>query len=1293
MAWLSKGVEALVEKLKAGTAEFDVVVIGSGYGGAVAACRLAEAGYRVCVLERGEEYLPGEFPNDVSNLPRHIRLQRADRAGVIGSRRGLFDIRLHGTVTTLVGSALGGTSQINANVALEADPASFTSHWPKALANGIDAAYYSKVKDMLGAAPYPADRPRTKAKELEKLKWPLRLRGHWRTRFFEPPLAVNYEDHTSADGVPRRKCTGCGDCVTGCNVGAKNTLTMNYLPRARRHGACFYTGATVLAVDPRARGTATVYFTYTDYDTSRLEWGQPLPVGEEAGIFALTAKFVVLAAGAIGSTEILLRSRDLGFVAPLSKLGKRFSGNGDGLHFGFDQRREVNAVGWGAGRTDGTPPGPSIVGALEVSAGPRERVLIEDGIVPGALVHAAHELLTTAGFFARLGLWRLKRRPRGRDPLARYDDALRRSQVYLAMGHDSASGVFCPKNGGAYVTWDDVASEAFVKRQEELIRVSEKWRLRATYLRNPALQPLPEALRGLAPDQELQGMTVVVHPLGGCPMGDDAASGVVDHLGAMFDGAGSTYGSLYVWDGSIVPGSIGANPFLTIAALAERAVEHVVRQRRDAGNRSQERLPPLPVIEPIKIEPQETVLRLKETMRGKLRLAGTDKSVDAALHLDTPARDLAKFLESTSDRIVRGMSGRLECPALNGAPLRVLDGTMELFGREPRSWIGKILGTLRALRTWYRKRGRVEVRQYLKDMGSGKASAGGWGSIGKLLKGMAVLAYHAGEVRNMRYRLALRDSAGVSYELRGEKTVRFALDSNVWDSLLDLPIVLERDGKRVADGQLRLDLLSLSEEDLPQIEGPVDLPNALSHLVGLPLLFLRVMLKLHLWDFRAPDYREAAQEKPSLVVDSVKFPEGIDLPGEVHRIKAARGSIPGEGDIELRLTRFRRDWPAGGADARGTPVLLLHGYAQSSRAFAAPMLREDLIRHLLARNFDVWLLDYRTSTALPTVTEQCLLDDVARHDIPAAVNHILRETGDPNGRILAFGHCMGAATLAMSLLAGWLKHENGQPKIAAAIFSQVPPFIVGGYYSQYRRQLAAFGRNVLGLRHVNLAADSSAGPWEKLMDRVFATLPVSVEDEPYGERRIDDCRCIARTEPRTDIATCKRVSGIIGPLYLHENIKQTHDYLHEWFGLGSISILAHVGKFFEYERLVSADGANFYVTDANIRSHLQLPIALLHGDSNQVFNYESAERSRDEINRVLGPDACRLLEIGGNRHYAHFDCLIGDEAYRDVYPAVSNFLLEQIKPVRPSPGRRHDDPEPFPYRPAPQDRPGPRLDA
>ncbi len=347
---------------------------------------------------------------------------------------------------------------------------------------------------------------------------------------------------------------------------------------------------------------------------------------------------------------------------------------------------------------------------------------------------------------------------------------------------------------------------------------------------------------------------------------------------------------------------------------------------------------------------------------------------------------------------------------------------MELFAREPRGRLEKMRGTWRALRTWYEKRGRVEIGQFFNDLKSRKSGGVNLAFVLKLMKGMLVLAYHASEVRKLRYELTLRGEADAMYTLRGEKTVRFAVNSNVWDSLLDLPVVIERDDRVVAQGAFRLDLLSLSEEDMPQIDGTVDLPNALSHLAGLPLLFLRVMIKLHLWDFRAPDYR-APQAIPRFVA-SVEFPKGSGLSGEPHRIKAGAGSLGDEGEtIDLRLTRFRREWLAGGADARGMPVLLLHGYAQSSRAFAAPKLSEDLIRHLLARNFDVWLLDYRTSTALPTVHEQCLLDDVARYDIPAAVDYILKANGRPDGQVLALGHCMGAATLAMSLLAGWLKHE------------------------------------------------------------------------------------------------------------------------------------------------------------------------------------------------------------------------------------------------------------------------------
>src|SRR4029077_20666675 len=147
-------------------------------------------------------------------------------------------------------NALGGGSQINANVALRADPALLReAPWPQALRAGADplARFYTRVEHMLGVAPYPD--PCRKADELRRLEAPLnrllRQRGSQAQAIFaRPPLAVSYQTGDNIHGVAQSGCSGCGDCVTGCNVGAKNTLTMNYLPEAWRHGARLFTGAT-----------------------------------------------------------------------------------------------------------------------------------------------------------------------------------------------------------------------------------------------------------------------------------------------------------------------------------------------------------------------------------------------------------------------------------------------------------------------------------------------------------------------------------------------------------------------------------------------------------------------------------------------------------------------------------------------------------------------------------------------------------------------------------------------------------------------------------------------------------------------------------------------------------------------------------------------------------------------------------------------------------------------------------------------------------------------------------------
>jgi pimeloyl-ACP methyl ester carboxylesterase len=385
----------------------------------------------------------------------------------------------------------------------------------------------------------------------------------------------------------------------------------------------------------------------------------------------------------------------------------------------------------------------------------------------------------------------------------------------------------------------------------------------------------------------------------------------------------------------------------------------------------------------------------------------------------------------------------------------------------------------------------------------------------------------------------------------------------------------------------------------------------------------------------------------------------FEVPGDLkssgqRRVSGTEESIP------LVLTRISPPPKVGQAHEYRTPVLLLHGFAQSSRAFVAEPLEEDLVRHLLKHDFDVWLLDYRLSTALPSARRQYTLDHVAEHDIPEAVDRILSVAGrkdngwPPPGtedgarpQVLVFGHCMGSATVAMSMLSGMLQYrEDGARKIGALVLSQVPPLVVGGIYSQWRRQLAAVIRDVLGVDGVNLAADDGASALEVMADRLFATLPFA-EDE-YCPHEYD------RAEPQTGIATCKRVSGIIGPLYRHVNVQKTHGILHQYFGWGSVSVFAQIGKVFEYERLVSADGVNHYVTDARLKKYMDLPVAFLHGTENKVFDPLSAERSLKRL-RELHANSDRYREIPA-KGYAHFDCLIGDRAHIDVFPQVSAFL-------------------------------------
>ena len=314
---------------------YTVVVVGSGYGGGIAASRLSRAGQKVCLLERGKERQPGEFPETEHEVAAEVQADTPE--GRINARNGLYDMRFYDDINVLVGNGLGGTSLINANVSIRPDPRLFADkRWPEALRADVDTLLkegYERAAEMLKPSSVPEQVKLAKLRAMQKSA--AAMKAPWRrlelnVTFDKLPGDMNHV------GVAQPPCIQCGDCVSGCNHGAKNTTLMNYLPDAVNHGAEIYTEVEVRRISRSADGTYAVH--YRILDARRESFDAP----EES----ITADVVILAAGTLGSTEILLRSRDAGLPAS-PRVGEGFTGNGDVLGFAYNCDERINGVGWG----------------------------------------------------------------------------------------------------------------------------------------------------------------------------------------------------------------------------------------------------------------------------------------------------------------------------------------------------------------------------------------------------------------------------------------------------------------------------------------------------------------------------------------------------------------------------------------------------------------------------------------------------------------------------------------------------------------------------------------------------------------------------------------------------------------------------------------------------------------------------------------------------------------------------------------------------------------------------------
>jgi cholesterol oxidase len=553
--------------------DYDTIIVGSGFGGSVTAFRLAEAGRRVCLLERGKPYPPGSFPRSPEAMQRNFW---DPSEGMYG----LFSLWSFSGLGAIVSSGLGGGSLIYANVMLRKDERWFVHEesgaggrefWP--VTREDLEPHYDRAEAMLGANRYPvehepyASTPRTReftdAAERLGMDWqlpPLAISFGNHGQVPQPGVLLDEGEHGNLHGRRRYACRLVGECDVGCNFGSKNSLDYNYLSRAVRHGLELRTLHEVRGVRPLDHGWAV---DYVKHDLSREGRRQDSQDPAILPILTMTADRVVLAAGTFGSTYLLLRSaHSLRNVSP--QLGRGFSGNGDLL--GFALRATKRTDQGSIPRVMDGSRGPVITAAVRLAddadgvasvgrgayiedAGYPEFVnwMLEVVDAPGALLQW---LPILRNIFAR---W-IGPKP-DTDMSAEVSRLLGSTALssgllpLLGMGRDMPDGVMHLVNDKLEIDWTVKSSQAYFERvRGEMRRIAGE--LGASFVDNPTWH---------------LGRVMTVHPLGGCSMGRTPDEGVVDAWGRVFGSDG-----LYVADGAVMPGPVGANPSLTIAALADR---------------------------------------------------------------------------------------------------------------------------------------------------------------------------------------------------------------------------------------------------------------------------------------------------------------------------------------------------------------------------------------------------------------------------------------------------------------------------------------------------------------------------------------------------------------------------------------------------------------------------------------------------------------------------------------------------------------------------------------------------
>ncbi|MFC4605964.1 GMC oxidoreductase [Rhodococcus kronopolitis] len=512
--------------------DYDVIVVGSGFGGSVAALRLTEKGYKVGVLEAGRRFADHELPKTNWRVSRYFW---APQLGMYGLQR----LHLLPDVLVVAGAGVGGGSLNYANTLYQPPKRFFEdpqwghiTDWQAEL-----APYYEQATRMLGVRMNPRITPsdRIMREVAEEMGVGETFTATPVGVFFGQPGMSAPDPYFGGKGPERTGCTECGSCMTGCRVGAKNTLVKNYLYLAERAGAVVHPLTTVREIRPRAGG---------GYEVRTRRTG-----GVHRRETVLTADQVVVAAGTFGTQRLLLEMRESGALPRLSgRLGSVVRTNSEAVLAATARRRSETDYTRGVAITSSFHPDdhthiePVRYGKGSNSIGLMQTVLSDGG---GKVARPLKTLAVAA------------RRPGAFLRSLSVRHWSERTVIALVMQTDDNS-LELTRTRGLFGRRKMTSRRGAGQAPPTWIPQGHK-----------AIRRIAEKIDGDAGGTvfDVVNIPMTAHFLGGCVIGDSADVGVVDPYLRAYGHDG-----LHIVDGSVISANLGVNPSLTITAQAERAM-------------------------------------------------------------------------------------------------------------------------------------------------------------------------------------------------------------------------------------------------------------------------------------------------------------------------------------------------------------------------------------------------------------------------------------------------------------------------------------------------------------------------------------------------------------------------------------------------------------------------------------------------------------------------------------------------------------------------------------------------